>query len=192
MNQKEKSPQDIRARLEKMAEDMPCMQECLAESIRSQIDADFRESCPCPGCKFRRVVARLGKPDTKQDGVEVYPTTKQIEDAFSQLLALIERVRKYERLGDSALLMLEQELLASLYELRAQAEHIENSYQQMITDGNCVAFSSGPSWLSPATDPKVGTRLSIWNMIGVIERFDGESALIRFDWPVTPPPRRTP
>jgi hypothetical protein len=138
------------------------------------------------------VVARLGKPDTKQDGVEVYPTTKQIEDAFSQLLALIERVRKYERLGDSALLMLEQELLASLYELKAHAEHVENSYQNMNTDRNCVASSSGPPWPSPATDTKVGTRLSIWNMIGVIESLDGESALIRFDWPVNPPPRRTP
>jgi len=190
MNQK--SPEDLRARFDKMAEDMPCMQECLAESIRSQIDKDFRERCPCPGCKFRRVVARLGKPDTKQDGVEVYPTTKQIEDAFSLLLALIERVRKYEKLGDSALLMLEQELLASLYEFKAQAEDIEKSYQSMNTERNCAVSSSGPPWPSPAIDTKVGTRLSIWNMIGVIESLDGESALIRFDWPVTQPPRRTP
>jgi hypothetical protein len=51
------------------------MQECLAQSIRSQLDKDFREKCPCPGYKFRRVIARFGKPDTKQDRVEVYPTT---------------------------------------------------------------------------------------------------------------------
>jgi hypothetical protein len=189
MNQKEKSPEDIRARFEKMAENMPCMQECLAESIRSQIEKDFREKCPCPGCKFRRVVARLGKPHTKQDGVEVYPTTRQIEDAFSQLLALIERVRKYERLGDSALLMLEQELLASLYELKTQADHIENSYQSMNTNRNWVASSSGPPW--PDSEITVGARLGIWNMIGVIESLDGESALIRFDWAVSRAPRRT-
>ena len=135
------------------------------------------------------MVAHLGKPDAKQDGVEIYAKTKQIEDAFSQLLARIERVRKYEKLGDSALLMLEQELLGSLFELKTQAEDIENSYQRMNTNRNYVVSSSGPPW--PDSEVTVGTKLSIWNMIGVIESLDGESALIRFDWPATPPPRRT-
>lgn len=186
MSQNRRSPEVIRARFEKIAKEMPCLGECRDEPIRSEF---LDEKCPCPGCKFRRVVARLGKPDAKQDGVEIYAKTKQIEDAFSQLLALIERVRKYEKLGDSALLMLEQELLASLYELKTQAEDIENSYQTMNTNRNCVVSSSESTW--PDSEITVGTRLSIWNMIGVIESLDGESALIRFDWPVTASPRRT-
>lgn len=77
---------------------MPCwMIAVLPESERSNVTESDRSTCPCAGCVFRRMVTRIEKqPSEDQRELEVYPMTSEIQDAFSELLAVIERVRKYD------------------------------------------------------------------------------------------------
>ena len=180
MSRNEQSPEDMRARFRKIAEEMPCLWEWWGESLR-------KEKCPCPGCRFRRMVARLGKPDiNKQDEVVVFPTIDEIEGAFSGLLAVIERIRKYEKPSDGAVLTLTQEILSSLDELKFHAEHIEDSCQKMM-NRNLNGAVRGPVSRPPApgiphSAIKVGSMLQI-DLIGTVEKLDGESVLVRFDMP---------
>jgi hypothetical protein len=43
-----------------------------------------------------------------------YPSKGEIETAFSELLAVTERIRNYVQPGDSALVMLERDILRRL------------------------------------------------------------------------------
>jgi hypothetical protein len=55
----------------------------------------------------------------------------EIESIFSELLAAMERVRKFVRPGDNALSMLEQRILQNLRESKARAEYIEAKYEAL-------------------------------------------------------------
>ena len=185
MSQNEQSPEEIQTRFDKMAEEMPCLIECL-ESILGEIDKSEREKCFCPGCNFRRVVAGLfGRQASGKERaalVEVFPRTHHIEEAFSELLAAIERISKYEHPSDNDLPMLEQNILGSLGTLRVIAEEIEHNYQRMSTQPKAVVHFKN----QPPPPPEVGSRMEIWGLMGTIESLDGNSMLVRFERPGLP------
>jgi len=50
--------QDVLARFEKIAQAMPCEYEHVIKGKLIR-DNPSRETCDCPGCKFRRAIARV-------------------------------------------------------------------------------------------------------------------------------------
>jgi hypothetical protein len=177
--------EEIRARFQKIAEEMPCwMIAVLPESERSNVTDSDRAKCPCAGCVFRRMVTRTAKqPDRRE--LEVYPTTSEIQEAFSELLAVIERVRKYDAPGDTALPLLNVEILSSLGELKIHAERIEETYRRMHNQRTGLRVLTGGNTISSSNlleQVNVGSKLHVW-MVGVVESLDDNSMLMRFDMP---------
>ncbi|MGB2663928.1 MAG: hypothetical protein WAK48_08000 [Candidatus Acidiferrum sp.] len=130
------------------------------------------------------MVTRTAKqPDRR--ALEVYPTTSEIQEAFSELLAVIERVRKYDAPGDTALPLLNVEILSSLGELKIHAERIEETYHRMHSQRTGLRVLTGGNTISSSNlleQVKVGSKLHVW-MVGVVESLDDNSMLMRFDMP---------
>jgi len=178
--------EEIRARFEALAKDMPCwMVAALSEPERSKLTDSDRAKCLCAGCVFRRMIACTEKqPREDRQEIEVYPTTSEIQDAFSELLGTIEHLRKYDAPSDSALPLLNVAVLSSLGELKIQAKLIEEKYQQISSQpkGSVLAGGNTISQSSLLEQIKVGSKLHVW-MVGVVESLNDNSMLMRFDMP---------
>jgi hypothetical protein len=169
----------ITVKFEKAAAEMPCW---LDASEEAEIGEADRETCYCPGCKFRRRMARLreshGGNQERKNGIETLPKISDMKDAFSEFLTVFERIEKDDSYGD--LRLMKQVILAEISEMKAGAENTERLRNRLIATraGFMGTVSSSSAQFAPRI--QVGTQVRV-GMTGTVESMDGDSMLVRYE-----------
>jgi hypothetical protein len=169
----------ITAKFEEAGAEMPCW---LDASEGAEIGEADRETCYCPGCKFRRRMARLreshGGNQGRKSGIEIFPKISDMKDAFSEFLTVIERMEKDDFSGD--LRLMKQMILAEIAEMKAGAENTERLRNRLsATRAGSMGTVSSPAAPS-APRIQVGTQVRV-GMTGTVENMDRDSMLVRYE-----------
>ena len=138
------------------------------------------------------MMARYENRPIKSRESQVFPTTTELEELFSELLATVERVHKCEDFSDRhvPLAHLQEEILSNLEELKGRAESLEEFCKRLSnrpagtrymvrTEGRSASSSSIEHFRDHF---KVGSMARML-MPGTIESIDGDSVLMRYEMP---------